>query len=142
MTPNYTLRYNCGTKGFRAPEAKYANPCDQRVDLYSLGIVLCHLLIPHLFADKDVISENLVQFSKFTKYAVPKIRKQLRSLCKYDGDLARLSQTALRLSSSNPNNRYYPHLSEVDCDNVRMTKINDKSIIACWMENNIIRANV
>src|SRR5690606_17395236 len=47
--PEFILNYTCGTKGYRAPEAKPGNRCLPQSDIYSAGVVLLHLLIPHLF---------------------------------------------------------------------------------------------
>jgi len=51
MYPGFTFIYNCGTTGYRAPEAQIGQPGGAHCDIYSAGVVLLHLLIPFIFSN-------------------------------------------------------------------------------------------
>jgi serine/threonine protein kinase len=118
--PEFVLNYTCGTKGYRAPEAKPGRRCLPQSDLYSAGVILLHLLVPHLFP-RSVLnpSEEASVTSILESWKLNSERKPLLGIARTNakakaktsgqGDpvLGRLCAVALCQTHHDPHQRTY-----------------------------------
>ena len=118
VCPTFEICHNYGTPGYFAPEIKMGARGFLESDLFSLGVVLLHLLIPHLFSPSQAM--NLLDdwhsgssVSKLRRYVQKRAQEVVtdRGEAQPTGDLKDLQNlcvAALEMTQQDPIKRPYP----------------------------------
>jgi serine/threonine protein kinase len=123
LFPTFTIDDHYGTPGYCAPEIQMGAWGTLKSDLFSLGVVLLHLLVPHFFQEEQ--SDNLLEeWRSRSGRPVSELRialrlqaiaimRQKRGKTISGGsfrELKVLCRLSLWMTHSEPSQRVYPHL--------------------------------
>ena len=113
LFPTFAIDDNYGTPGYCAPEIQMGAWGILKSDLFSLGVVLLHLLVPHLFQEQSCRLLEEWRCGRPVKVQAIAIVRQKRGKKTSGGtfrELKELCHLSLWMTHSKPSQRVYPHL--------------------------------
>ena len=107
--PLSRIPFDNGTPGFTAPESTEGARCFPQSDLYSLGVVLLHLLLPRLFQSEGICRKwcRMIDIFDSMSLARAAAEKKAREAPK-ESELGQLCRLAVNLTNSVWCRRRYP----------------------------------